>query len=144
MVKNLELKNKDKIKEILNTAKIIKSQRQPKNLKRILTSSIFGENTTQVVTKCNNKPYKICDTIIERGSYTFKNPKTKCKINKDLSCNLKKLVYIIECNKCKEMYIGSAQTLNIRISLHKSNIKITENRKINVLKYLYECSQGKI
>ena len=43
-MKNLEeIKNKDKIKEILDTTKIIKSQRQPKNLKRILTSSTFGK-----------------------------------------------------------------------------------------------------
>ena len=42
-------------KEIQDTIKIIKSQRQLKNLKRILTSSTFKENTTQVVTKCNNK-----------------------------------------------------------------------------------------
>ena len=36
--KNLEeLKNNDKIKEILDTTKVIKSLRQPKNLKRILT-----------------------------------------------------------------------------------------------------------
>ena len=46
-MKNLEeLKSKDEIKEILDTTKIIKSQRQPKNIKRILTSSTFGENTT--------------------------------------------------------------------------------------------------
>ena len=72
IMKNLEeLKNKDKNKEILDTTKIIKSQRQPKNLKRILTSSTFGENTTQGVAKCNNKWYKICDIIIEGKSYTF-------------------------------------------------------------------------
>ena len=48
-MKNLEeLKNNDKIKEILDTTKIIKSQRQLKNLKRRLASSTFGENTTQV------------------------------------------------------------------------------------------------
>ena len=39
-MKNLEeSENKDKIKEILDTTKIIKSQRQPKNLKRILLHS---------------------------------------------------------------------------------------------------------
>ena len=44
IIKNLEeLENKDKIKEILDKTKIMKSQRQPKNLKRILTSSTFGE-----------------------------------------------------------------------------------------------------
>ena len=33
--------------------------------------------------------------------------------------------------------------LNTRISLLKINIEITENRKLNVSKELYECSQGK-
>ena len=52
---NIEkLKNKDKIKEILDATKIIKKQRKYKNLKKILTASTFGENTTQGVTKCNN------------------------------------------------------------------------------------------
>ena len=55
-MKNLEEhKNKDKLKEILDTTKIIKSQIQPKNLKRILTSSTFREITTHGVTKCNNE-----------------------------------------------------------------------------------------
>ena len=81
IIKNLEeFKNNDKIKEILDTTKIIKSEGQPKNLKTILTSSTFGENTTQGVTKCNNKRFEICDIIIEGKSYTFKNQETKFKI----------------------------------------------------------------
>ena len=87
-MKNLEEpKNKDKIKEILDTTKMIKSQRQPKYLKRIFTSSTLGENTTQGLTKCNNKQWKICDMNIEGKFYTLKNPETKFKINKSLSCN---------------------------------------------------------
>ena len=143
-MKNLEeLKNKDKIKKILDTSKIIKTQRQPKNLKRILTPCTFGESITQGVTKCNNKRCKICDIIIEGKSYTLKNPETKFKINKNLSCNSKNIVYIIECNKYKEMYIGSTQALNTRTSLHRSNIKIEENRNLDVSKHLYQCSGGK-
>ena len=98
---NLELKNNEKIKEILDTTKIIKSQRQSKNLKRILTST-FGENTAQRVTKCNYKRCKICNIIIEGKFSTSKNPEMKFKINKNLSCNSKNVVYIIECSKCKE------------------------------------------
>ena len=86
MKKLEEIENKDKIREILDTTKIIKSQRQPKNLKRILTSSTFGKNTTQGVTKCKNKRCNICN-IVEGKSYTFKNPKTKLEINKNLNCN---------------------------------------------------------
>ena len=93
IMKNQEqIKNKDKIKEILDTAKIIKSQRQPKNPKRILTSSTFGENTTQMH---DNKRCKICYIIFESKYSTFKNPETKFKINKNLSCNSKNVVYII-------------------------------------------------
>ena len=29
------------------------------------------------------------------------------------------------------------------MSLHKSNIKIRENRKLNISKHLYECCKGK-
>ena len=43
MKKLKEIENKDKIKEILDTTKIIKSQRQPQNPKRILTFSTFGK-----------------------------------------------------------------------------------------------------
>ena len=126
----------DKIKEILDTTKIIKSQRQPKNLKRILTSSTFG------VTKCNDKWCKICYITIERKSSTFKNPETKFKINKGLSCYSKNVIYIIECSKCKEIYIRSTQSLNIRTSLPWSNIKIKENGKLNVSPHLHKCRQG--
>ena len=54
------------------------------------------------------------------------------------------MVYIIECHKCKEVYIGLTQALNTRITLHQSNIKIPENRKSNVSKHLYERSQKEL
>ena len=58
---------------------------------------------TQGVTKCKTKLCGVCDIIIEGKFYTFKNPKTKFIINKVLSFNSKNVVYIIECNKCKEV-----------------------------------------
>ena len=88
--------------------------------------------------KKKKKRCKICDIIIESKSYTFKNLETKFKINKNLSCNSKKVVYVIECNECKEIYIGSRRT-----SLHRSDIKIEENRKLNVSKHQYHVAGGK-
>ena len=99
-MKNLEEHtNKDRSKEILDTTKIIKSQRQLQNLKRILTSSTFEEITTQRVIKCNNKRCKICYITIEGKFFTFKKLQTKFKINKNLRCNTKNVVYIIECSE---------------------------------------------
>ncbi len=65
------------------------------------------------------------------------NPETKFKINKNLSCNSKNVVYTIDYSECKEIYIGSTQAFNTRTSLQKSNIKIEETRKLNVSKHLY-------
>ena len=52
------------------------------------------------------------------------------------------VLYIIERNKCKKVYIEFTQALYTRISFHKSNIKVPENRKINPSKHLYEYSNG--
>ena len=49
-MKNLELKNNDKIKEILDTIKVIKSHGQL-------------QNTTQGVTKWKDKRCGVCDKI---------------------------------------------------------------------------------
>ena len=71
ITKNLEeLKHNDKIKEILDTTKIIKSHQQPKNLeikkpKKNRTSSKFGEQHINWVNKCKNKKCGVCNIIIE-------------------------------------------------------------------------------
>ena len=82
----------------------------------------------------------VCNIIIERKSYNFENPKTTFIINRNLSCNSKNVVYIIECNKCEKVYIGSTQVLNTSVSIHKSNIQLSENRKLNSSKHRNECS----
>ena len=90
---------KNRIKKILNSTKIIKSQRQPR--KKILTSSTFEEHTTHGDIKCKNKKCGICNIIIEGKSYNFENPKTTFIINKNSRCNSKRIVYVIKCCKCK-------------------------------------------
>ena len=110
--------------------------------KILLLTSVLGmilnnlmEFTTQRVHKCKNKRCRIWE------GKSFKTPEKKFIINQNLNFNTKNVVYIIECiNVWKEEYIGSTQALNTRISLHKSNIRILENRKLNVCKHLYECS----
>ena len=43
--------------------------------------------------------------------------------------------------KCKDEYIGSIQQLNHRVALHKSNIKLPQNRILFISKHIYECSK---
>ena len=81
--------------------------------------------------------------IIEGKSNTFKNQETKFKINKNLSYNSKNVVYITECSEYIEIFIGSTPALNTKTSQHRSNIKIEENRKLNISKHQCQCSHCK-
>ena len=60
-------------------------------------------------------------------SYTFKDSKNSFIINKNLSCNSKNVIYIIECENCKQTYKGCTKNFNNRKSLLKINIKIEIN-----------------
>ena len=51
-------------------------------------------------------------------------------------------MYVMRCDKCKDEYIGSTQQLNHRVALHRSNIKLPQNRILFVSKHIYECSKG--
>ena len=51
-------------------------------------------------------------------------------INRNLSFHSKNVVYIIKCANSNEIYIGCPQALDNRVSLHKSNIELAENRKL--------------
>ena len=75
--------------DIVANAKIIKSNRQPKNLKQILTKAKFEDDTRDEapkVFKWKNTKCGICENITEGESFTFKNGPT-FKGKTDISCN---------------------------------------------------------
>ena len=114
-----------------------------KTLKHTLTSSNFGERTTQEVSKCKIKRVGLRNIIIEENSYTFKNSKTTLIMNWNLCSNLKKRCCLHNPMHQLQHDIHSLHTSaeKKRVSLHRSNIKLTEHRKIYVLKHLSECSK---
>ena len=65
---------------------------------------------------------------MEGKSYNSENPKTTfIKKNSHLSCNFKDTVYIGQCTNCNQSNIGCIKAVNDRISLHKSNYKLSDN-----------------
>lgn len=137
-----QLQKNDRLNKLLNETKIIKSKRQPKNLKQTLTSAYFGNDTIQGVKKCNNKRCGVCNILIEGTSYLFKNSTVPFEIKRNLTCNSKNVLYVIECSNCHDNYIGCTISLSNRTSLHKSNIKIANNRNLYVSKHIFQCSGG--
>ena len=56
---------------------------------------------------------------MEENPLTSINQKMTFIINESLSSKSKNKIYIIECSICKEVYIGTTQVFNTRISLLK-------------------------
>ena len=84
----------------------LKSKRQPPNLKRLLTKAKFTMKQTEEcsVKKCNEPRCGLCKYIREGSTVKFKNK--SCKVNENISCKAKNVIYIIQCRGCDEQYIG--------------------------------------
>ena len=83
------LKEDDKMRNILSKYNLIKSKRQPYNLKRLLTAKEkFTSNTTPKVTKCNKPTCGLCIHLLKGNSFTFQCG-TNFKIHENMSCDVK-------------------------------------------------------
>lgn len=131
------------MKRLLSKTDIINSRKQPKNLKRLLTTSKFEKNTTlPQITKCGDKRCKLCSILIE-GTHIILNNSEKFTVKQNMNCKTQNLVYMIICDGCKNTYIGETeQQLNQRINLHRSQIKNPNNRTIPLSKHLHQCGKG--
>ena len=133
-----------KLNDILNNTKVIKSKRQPNNLKQILTHAKFSQTNNDEnyeVKKCNDRRCKVCEILIEGKVFKFKNCHTEFEVKRNFTCNSKNVVYVIQCDRCKEEYIGSTQQLNHRVALHKTVIlkiatPLVKNRVAHILSFL--------
>ena len=134
-----------KMKEIMSKTTIIQSSRQPKNLKRLLTSSTFGDvsdpNHVPGVKKCNHRNCMVCEEIIEGNVFNISGQ--KFTIKHDMNCSTSSVIYCLQCNKCKEQYIGqTGGPLQRRLALHRNHINQERNRVLPVSHHIARCANG--
>ena len=110
----------------------LKSKRQPPNLKRLLTKARFTNNPKEdyKVSKCNEPRCGLCKYITEGSSANFKG--NLFKMNDDMPCKSKHVIYVIQCRGCTGQYIGETVNLRNRIALHNQHLRHAELRKIPV------------
>ena len=82
------LKEDDKMRNILSKYKLIKSERQPYSLKRLLTKANLKSNNSLKVTKCNRLNCSLCIHLLEGHSFTFKCGKN-FNNHENVSCDVK-------------------------------------------------------
>ena len=137
------LRKSERMNHILDNSKIINSKRQPKNLKRILTSSKFDSNILEArVSKCGDKRCKTCPDLIQGKEITFVNGK-HFEVKSNMNCKTEFVVYTLTCKNCGEFYVGkTTNMLKQRMTVHRQQTNDANLRVLNVNKHFYSCSGG--
>jgi uncharacterized protein (UPF0305 family) len=132
-----------KMKACFSKRSIINSTRQPKNLKRILSPSVFISNTSKYVSKCGVSRCGTCDLIVEGNTFNFADGKT-FQVHANMNCKTPNVIYAITCTGCKENYIGeTGMELRYRVTLHKQHIRDSSTRVLWVSHHIETCGNGK-
>ena len=125
--------------------KLIQSERQSPNLKKILTKAEFTTKQP-MVSKCGNKLCECCNHLVLSDHHIFKNSKTKFMLKTPITCDSSNLIYVIICPTCKEEYIGEtgegSSKLKDRVRIYRQHIRQPEYQQIKVEGHLRECGKG--
>ena len=139
---DINILNRDPyMKEVLENFSILKSVRQPPNLKRLLTRAKLTNTTpTNTVNRCNRPNCGLCTYLLEGNKFTFKCGKT-VTTKFDMSCDVRFVIYVIICQGCQEEYIGETHNLRERMRIHRQQIRNPNTRTISVSQHIDQCTQ---
>ena len=138
------LTNDERMKNVLNNKIIIKSKRQPKSLKKLLTKAKLPaeEEENQTITKCGRSNCGNCLYMIEGSTFKFKNGMV-FKVKHSMSCASSNLIYVITCQGCQEQYIGQTSlTIRKRMTLHRQQIRDPSTRMIPLSGHIDSCAKN--
>lgn len=125
--------------------RLVNANRQPPNLYNLLGNK-FHTYTNKVdklrnFKTCKDKRCKICKQVIPGTEYTTKNG-TRLYRNRQMTCKIRDIVYLIVCPTCKTEYIGeTGDQLNERMNTHRSQMTHERYRFLRCSKHFHECGK---
>ncbi len=135
------LNGSKRMKRVMSNVKLIKSTRQPPNLKQLLTTDSCRNKGSYRVSKCGNTRCLICqDNLITGSEFLFPNSNKPFKFNANMDCNTKNCVYVMKCMGCESFYIGESESFRHRVNLHRSHIN--NNTGLHVSHHIHDCAEG--
>ena len=139
------LKSSEKYHNALNKVRLVKSERQPRNLYRLLVhSNVVKKCFTPGTTKCGSPRCGTCKFLLECKSVTFSKANFTFDIRYQFTCTSGGLIYKITCLGCDEYYLGLTVDLRKRVNKHNYDIRHLEFRKTKLHKHLYSCFHNPI
>ena len=137
------IQRNSKLQETILKSDLIHSQRQPPNLKKLLTKAKFTTTPEKyTVSKCGDPRCGTCPFLKTGPSITFKCGKY-FTVNDSMSCKSKNLLYCITCNSCGDEYIGQTGTqLTARMRVHRQQINDPSTRNTPCSEHFDTCAMG--
>ena len=130
------------MRNILSKHKILKSKRQPYYLKRLLTKAKFTSNDTCEVRKSTRPNCGLCTYLLEGNLFAF-NCGMNFKIHENMSCDVKKLIYVMKCRGCGDEYIGeTGNYLRKRVTVRNQQIRNPRTRILQVSAHIDTCANN--
>ena len=96
------------------------------------------------VSKCNESRCDICKNCMAfKNEFTCTATGKTYKVRDDLTCKSDNAIYLINCKKCKQQYVGSAYEGNFkpRFRVHKSDINTGKVRCGVARHFLNNCTR---
>ena len=123
------LHQSNRMHSALDDVRVIKSNRQGPNLKKLLTRAKFDQCQNNGSRKCNTPRCKCCEDICETTQVSFHISGHVFSINDEMNCESENLIYVLICKACDEYYIGqTGDKLRSRCRVHRQGV--TNNSSI--------------
>lgn len=135
------LRNDARMLKVCQKSSIIKSKRQSKSLKKILTNAKLPEkNGVTEVRKCGRPNCSNCSYMTEGSMFQFKNGQN-FTVKQSMNCASKSLIYVLTCCGCGEHYIGqTGSILRTRMTVHRQQIRDPSTRMLPVSGHIDICA----
>ena len=129
----LEISQKDSVKNICKSKPII-AYKRPQNIQDILVhTALHSRNNDCSVSICGRSRCSHCSSINESDTFTSTTYSKNFKVNSNLTCSSKGVIYVISCKKCKMQYVGQTQQkCSVRMNSHRFDIRNHPNSYTNV------------
>ena len=93
--------------------------------------------------KCGSKRCQVCLNVNETDCFKSSVTNIEYKINHQLNCNDKCLIYLLTCHKCKKQYVGkTCDRFRLRWNNYKDNDRKFLKGEICMQQHLFEHFSG--
>ena len=120
----------ENMKKLFPSKSIKTLHRRVKNLKEILSPSLFpakSKNSESCITSC--KKCDICKNyLITDNKFKYKFTGRFCNVRGNLSCNSSNVIFLTSCKNCEDQYIGQPLIFKAKFRIHKSDIKTKKDK----------------